>query len=66
MELLRTGFQRTKKYRLTAQVRYALDTYERDFKTTERVRKGNTLKYTNPDELQKSLSLELTSNNSGV
>ena len=30
------------------------------------IMRGNTLKYTNPDELQKSLSLELTSNNSGI
>lgn len=66
MELLRTGFQRTKKYKLTAQVRYALDTYERDFKTIERVKQGMMLIYTTPDDLPKRLSLEIPFNNDGI
>lgn len=66
MELLRTGFQRTKKYKLTALVRYALDTYERDFKTIERVKQGKMLIYMAPDELPKRLSLEMPFNNDGI
>ncbi len=57
-ELLINGKERTSKYRRTSQVRLALDTYDKDLQTIERVKSAETLSYTDPDTLGKRLVLE--------
>jgi len=57
-ELLEMGYKRTEKYRHTSQVRLALDTYQRDLRTIERVRKSELLPYSNKEDLPKRLVLE--------
>jgi len=57
-ELLINGRERTAKYRHTAKVLLALDTYDRDLQTIERVKNSEPLPYTDPETLDKRLVLE--------
>lgn len=58
-QLLTKGYQRTKRYRHTAQIKTQLDTYMKDFETIDRVSREETLDYIEPNSLPKRLSLEL-------